>query len=69
MSTLLNARDKLGEIKARLAALQALFCHDGRDKEFGSAECWGIDRTIETIRDDIGEIEQSLSTVREVTDE
>ena len=65
MSTLLNAQDKLSEITARLAALQALFMYEERDKEFGQDECFGIDLTIQTIIDDLDEIGQSLSTVKE----
>jgi len=67
MSTLLDARDKLDEIKARLAALQALFLYDGKDKQFGYSACWGIDCTIQTIVDDIGAINESLSMVKEVS--
>ena len=65
MSVLLDARDKLDEIKARLAALQALFFYQGKDKQFGYSACWGIDLTIGTIVDDLGDIEQSLATVKE----
>lgn len=67
MSTLLDARDKLDEIKARLAALQALFLYDGKPKHFEYDECWGIVLTIRTIVDDIGAINESLSTVKEVS--
>ena len=69
MSDLLDARDKLDEIKARLAALQALFLYEGKHKQFGYDECWGIDLTIRTIVDDIGAINESLSSVKEAGDE
>ena len=65
MSALLDAQDKLAEIKARLAALQALFLYDGKDKQFGYSECWGIDRTIQTIVDDLVGIEQAFSAVED----
>ena len=67
MSDLLDARDKLDEIKARLAALQALFLYDNKIKQFNYDACWGIDRTIQTIVDDLAGIEQSLSTVKEAS--
>ena len=51
--TLLNAQEKLGEIKARLAALQELFNWQGVNKEFGSSGCFGIDLTIGTIVDEL----------------
>ena len=69
MKDLLDVRDKLSELEARLAALQALFLYEGRAKVFGYPECWGIDLTIQTIADDLGKLGQSLSTVQEVTDE
>ena len=69
MSTLLNVRDKLGEIQARLAALQALFMYEERDKEFGREECFGIVLTIQTIMDELDGIRKSLSTVKEAGDE
>ena len=63
MSALLDARDKLDEIKARLAALQQLFVYEGKDKQIGYSACWGIDRTIQTIVDDLAEIEQAMEGV------
>ena len=65
MRTLIDAQDNLSKIKARLAALQALFMYEERDKEFGYTECFGIDLTIQTIIDDLDEIGQSLATVKE----
>ena len=65
MSTLLDAQDKHSEIQARLAALQALFMYEERDKEFGQEECWGIDLTIRTIRDDLGGIDDALKGAAE----
>ena len=41
--------------------------YDGKDKEFGYETCWGIDRTIQTVIDDLGGIDQSLGTVEEET--
>ena len=65
MNELLDAQDNLSKIKARLAALQALFMYDTKDKEFNYTECFGIDLTIQTIIDDLTGIEQSLGTVKE----
>ncbi len=56
----LDARNKLSEIQARLAALQALFMYDQNDKQFGQTECFGIDLTIQTIVDDLGSIDDAL---------
>ena len=56
----LDARNKLSEIRARLAALQALFMYDKNDKGFGQEECWGIELTIQTIVDDLGGIDDAL---------
>ena len=60
MSTLIDAQDKLSEISARLAALQALFMYDENDKQFGQTECFGIDLTIQTIVDDLDGIDDAL---------
>ena len=56
----LDARNKLSEIQARLAALQALFMYDQNDKQFGQTECFGIDLTIQTIVDDLGSIDDAI---------
>ena len=64
MSAFLNARDKLSEISARLTALQALFDCSGKHdqfRQFNSHACWGIDRTIQTLIDDLKEVDRQFS--------